>query len=56
MAPEILNNKTYDHKVDMWSFGVSIYEALLGTTPFGGKDKEDLRKNVNNGIVKFHSK
>lgn len=37
----------------MWSFGVSIYEALLGTTPFGGKDKDDLRNNVNNGIVKF---
>ena len=55
MAPEILNSKPYNHKVDMWSFGVSIYEALLGTTPFGGKDKDDLRNNVNNGIVKFHS-
>jgi serine/threonine protein kinase len=55
MAPEILNSKSYDYKVDMWSFGVSIYEALIGITPFGGKDKEDLRKNVNNGIVKFHA-
>jgi serine/threonine protein kinase len=55
MAPEIINSQGYDYKVDMWSFGVSIYEALIGTTPFGGKDKQDLKKNVNNGIVRLPS-
>lgn len=39
MAPEILNGKPYTYKVDMWSFGVALYEALIGTTPFGGTDK-----------------
>ena len=30
MAPEILNAKAYGYKVDMWSIGVSMYEALTG--------------------------
>lgn len=53
MAPEILNGKSYSNKVDMWSFGVSLFEALIGVTPFGGSDKDDLRNNVNNGIIRF---
>ena len=53
MAPEIINSQSYDKKVDMWSFGVSIYEALVGTTPFGGRDKAHLKKNVNHGIVRL---
>lgn len=55
MAPEVLNNKWYNHKVDMWSFGVTIFESLFGSTPFNGRDKDDLRINVNAGIVKFPS-
>ena len=43
MAPEVLNNKWYNHKIDMWSFGVTIFESLFGATPFNGRDKEDLR-------------
>ena len=47
MAPEILNGKDYNYKVDMWSIGVSLFEALFGTPPFFGTDKNDLTKNIN---------
>ena len=47
MAPEILNAKDYNYKVDMWSIGVSLFEALFGTPPFFGTDKNDLTKNIN---------
>ena len=53
MAPEVINGNLYDNKADIWSLGVSMFEALFGNTPFTGKNKEDLRINVNNGIVKF---
>lgn len=53
MAPEILNGKSYNYKIDIWSLGVTMYECLTGHTPFGGKDKEDLRNNVNLGIFKL---
>ncbi len=28
MAPEILRNEKYDHKVDIWSFGCVLYEMV----------------------------
>jgi len=42
MAPEILNGKSYNYKVDIWSLGSTLFELLTGYTPFFGKDKLDL--------------
>jgi serine/threonine protein kinase len=53
MAPEILNGKFYNYKVDIWSLGVSMFEALTGSTPFYGKDRDDLTQNVNQGIIRL---
>lgn len=38
MAPEILNDAFYTHKVDLWSLGVAIFEAIFGVPPFSGRD------------------
>ena len=53
MAPEILNDKPYNYKVDMWSLGVTMFEALFGTTPFFGIDREDLTRNINVGLIRL---
>ena len=29
MAPEILNDRFYNHKVDIWSIGVAIFECIF---------------------------
>jgi serine/threonine protein kinase len=34
MAPELLINKKYNNKADLWSFGVIMYEMLYGTNPY----------------------
>jgi serine/threonine protein kinase len=53
MAPEILQGKAYDHKVDVWSLGAVFYEMLTGFTPFTGKNKADLKLNLEQGNYKF---
>ncbi|PSN29264.1 Serine/threonine-protein kinase 36, partial [Blattella germanica] len=34
MAPELIEEKPYDHNADIWSLGCIIYELLVGTPPF----------------------
>lgn len=36
MAPEIMQNKPYNEKVDVWALGVLLYELTQGYPPFKG--------------------
>jgi serine/threonine-protein kinase len=42
MAPEQLKRLAIDHRVDMFSFGVTAYELLTGSKPFPGETPEDV--------------
>lgn len=42
MAPEMLLNKTYDVKADLWSVGVITYECLFGKAPYSSGSYEEL--------------
>jgi eukaryotic-like serine/threonine-protein kinase len=42
MAPEILLGQEISAKVDVWSFGIVLYEMLTGFTPFMGSKLKDL--------------
>ena len=46
MAPEILKNRKYDSKVDLWSMGVILYELLIGNPPFTGRNHIELLNNI----------
>ncbi len=41
MAPEMLANRA-DHRADIYSLGVILYECLSGELPFGATDGEEL--------------
>jgi serine/threonine-protein kinase ULK/ATG1 len=56
MAPEVLNGKTYNHKADVWSLGIIFFEMLTGFMPFTGRDKSDLKKNLETGTYKLPKK
>ncbi len=46
ISPEIVSNKSYDKKTDIWSMGVLAYEMIYGRIPFDIRCEEDLIKIV----------
>lgn len=51
MAPEQLLRQPFDHRVDIFAFGVSAYELLTGRKPFAGETpKEILRKELDRSL------
>ncbi|XP_037745279.1 protein kinase C theta type isoform X2 [Chelonia mydas] len=46
IAPEILLGQKYNTAVDWWSFGVLLYEMLIGQSPFHGQDEEELFQSI----------
>ena len=51
MAPEQLLRKPFDHRADVFAFGVSAYELLTGRKPFGGDSPDEiLRRQLDRSI------
>ena len=42
MAPEMLLRRKYDAKVDIWSVGIILYEALFGKAPYKSDTIEEV--------------
>lgn len=49
MAPEIANTKPYNHKGDVYSFGMILWEILSMEKPFAGMTREDFYQLVVHG-------
>lgn len=54
MAPEVISQIPYDTQVDLWSFGVVIYYALVGKLPFEDESRFDLYHKIVKSDYNFH--
>ena len=54
VAPEILQRKSYNKGVDVWSLGVIMYALLSGYMPFDSKDKKEIARQTVEDPVSFN--
>uniref|UniRef100_A0A7N5ZPW1 Protein kinase C n=1 Tax=Anabas testudineus TaxID=64144 RepID=A0A7N5ZPW1_ANATE len=53
IAPEILLGQKYTFSVDWWSFGVLVYEMLIGQSPFQGDDEDELFESIRTDVPHY---
>ncbi|XP_008283516.1 aurora kinase A [Stegastes partitus] len=46
LPPEMIEGKTHDEKVDLWSLGVLCFEFLVGKPPFEAKTHEETYRRI----------
>lgn len=53
VAPEMLSGNEYGQSVDLWAFGILLYEILCGRTPFYSRNREEVYSKIENGALRF---
>lgn len=46
MAPEVIENKQYTLKADVYSFGIMIWEICTRKTPYENQNSQQISVNV----------
>ena len=59
MSPEIINHKSYDKKMDLWTLGILLYELIHSFSPFRPKKKEfsedEVIENIRKHNIEFYA-
>ena len=52
-APEVLLGVAYGQRADVWSFGVVIWELLVGLVPYGSAGRVEVARGVASGELRL---
>jgi serum/glucocorticoid-regulated kinase 3 len=55
LAPEILQKRAYDSRVDWWCLGAVLYEMLFGLPPFYSRNTNEMYKKILYHPLEFKS-
>lgn len=50
MAPELIEGNSYNVKIDVYSFGIVLWELVSGCVPYSGLDAVQITAQVSKGI------
>lgn len=50
MSPEMIQNKNYDYKIDIWALGILYFELIAGHAPFRGSTAEEVLEKMKTKI------
>ena len=56
MAPEMIQNGSHNHTLDVWCLGILLYEMLHGEAPFRGQSYNSISERIMRGKIKFDKK
>lgn len=46
LAPEMIQQRPYDHTVDLWCLGILAFEFLVGNPPFEAQNATETYKRI----------
>ena len=53
LPPEMVEDKSHDNRVDIWSLGILCYEFLVGCPPFEAEDHQRTYDRIRQIDLKF---
>ena len=53
LSPEIVSNKGYDYRIDIWMIGILYFEMVTGNPPFDGESFIDIARAIISGKYVF---
>lgn len=53
MAPEMIQNGSHNHTLDVWCLGILLYELLHGQAPFTGNSYTVISEKIMKGKIRF---
>jgi serine/threonine protein kinase len=54
MAPEIVNKKQYDYRIDIWGMGILLYELFHNKAPYQGRTMQEIKNSLSKGKINFN--